>query len=126
MATSPIHEACARRADATGCLSQAAVHEVFAEPGFANVAGGKRIALRDKRLASVAEACGVPFVCDPFGGANQHGGRKPFRLEHVLYLIWDQVVKVMDDVGAQSTRAEETPVAASAQSLVLATVATVV
>ncbi len=50
MATSPIHKACARRADATGCLSQTAVHEVLAELGFANVAGGvaggKRIAIR--------------------------------------------------------------------------------
>ena len=64
----------------------------------------------------------MPFVCDPFGGANQHVGRKPFRLEHVLYLIWDQVVKVMDNVGAQNIRAEETHVAASARELVVAAV----
>jgi hypothetical protein len=39
-----------------------------------------------------------------------------------FYLIWDQVVKAMDDVGAQHIRAEETHVAASARELVVAAV----
>ena len=69
-AASPIHAACARHADGDRGVSQAAVHEVLTKLGFAKAAGRSNLALRDKRLAPVAEACGVPFARDPFGAGG--------------------------------------------------------
>ena len=118
---SPIHSACARRADAHGGLPQKAVYEVLDEVGLPTIAG--HYAHAKKHLASVAEACGVPYLGDPFGRGSRGDKPQAFRVEHVLYLAWEHVVKAMDDAGAQNSRAEETPVASSAQSLVLAAVA---
>ena len=63
-AASPLHSACARRADARGGLSQTAVLEVLREVGFKDLlehttSGARLILIRDKYLMSVAKKCGV-------------------------------------------------------------------
>ena len=127
-AASPIHSACARRADAHGGLSQTAVREVLREVGFQGILehttrGAHLQHFRDKYLTSVAEKCGVPLFGDLFGrGREGGGGQGPLRLEHVLYIVWEQVARAMDVVDAHTTRGEETTVATLGRTLVLAAV----
>ena len=70
-AASPIHSACARRADAHGGLSQTAVREVLHEVGFMalveNIRKGNRGTFRDAHLTTVAEKSGVPLLARLFG-----------------------------------------------------------
>ena len=130
-AASPIHSACARRADAHGGLSQTAVREVLREVGFQGILehttrGAHIQHFRDKYLTSVAEKCGVPLFGDLVGRGGDRveggGGQGPLRLEHVLYIVWEQVARAMDDVDAHTTRGEETAVATLGRNLVLAAV----
>ena len=73
-AASPIHSACARRADAHGDLSQAAVREVLREVGLMDLMEntGKRKGFRDAYLTTVAEKSGVPYSC----GLARRGGAR--------------------------------------------------
>ena len=121
-AASPIHSACARRADAHGGLSQAAVREVLREVGLMDLmeSTGKRKGFRDAYLTTVAEKSGVPFSGDLArrGGDRTDSARWPLRLEHVLYITWEQVARAMDDADAHTTRGEETAVATLGLSLI--------
>ena len=126
-AASPIHSACARRADARGGLSQTAVREVLREVDFKDLLehttrGAQLTSFRDKHLTSVAEKCGVPLLGDLFGRGQRGEQSHALRLEHVLYIVWEQVARAMDDAGAHTIRGEETAVATLARSLVLAAV----